>query len=101
MKYNLTPDEKLFLSTNLPSSQTGEVLYYLLTVPKVTTRLLMSDLGMLNPTARISQLRAKGLNIKCKDIEFKNKFGRKRTYGEFSLSNTKKGFRVYKQLNKK
>ena len=64
MKYNLTPDEKLFLNYNLPTSQNSEVLYYLLTVPKVTTKILFNDLGILNPTARISNLREKRLEGK-------------------------------------
>lgn len=100
MKYNLTVDEKLFLSSNLPTSQNSEVLYYLLTVPKVTTKMLFSDLGILNPTARVSTLRAKGLNIKCKKIDFTNKFGRDGQFGVFTLTNTKKGIEIYKKLIK-
>lgn len=98
MKYNLTPDEKLFLNTNLPTSQNSEVLYYLLTVPKITTKLLFVELGVLNPTARISNLRSKGLVIKCKNIEFTNKFGRVSKYGIYTLKDKNKGLKIYKKL---
>lgn len=100
MKYKLSADEKLFLSANLPTNQRSEVLFYLLRVSKVTTRLLFSDLGILNPTARISNLRAMGLVIECDGVKFVNKFGRPGKYGIYSLKNAKKGISVYKELIK-
>ena len=100
MKYKMTPDEKLFLSMNLPTSQTAETLWLLLMKQTITTKLLFLEANILNPTARISNLRKKGLEIKCIDKKFTNKFGREGKYGLYRLIHKDKGIELYKQLLK-
>jgi hypothetical protein len=81
-----------------PTNQNAEVLNLLLT-EKTTTSLNLVMNGILNPTARISSLRAKGVNIICRFINHTNKFGRSIRYGEFSVLNKKDSKRIYKEIN--
>ncbi len=62
----------------------------------------MNDIGILNLSARISDLRLKhNLIIECRKINTKNKFGRDISYGNFFLI-TKKSIsnKVYNNINK-
>lgn len=85
-----------------PKNQTAEVLYLLLTQKSITVKSAMNDIGILNLSARISDLRLKhNLIIECRKINTKNKFGRSITYGTWTLS-TKKTIasKVYNIVNK-
>ena len=63
-----------------PTNQNAEVLNLLLT-EKSTTSLKLVMQGILNPSARITNLRAMGVNIICSFIKHTNKFGRTIQYG--------------------
>lgn len=84
-----------------PTNQTAEVLYELLTAKH---RLSFSDIyartGIINLTARISNLRRAGLNVFCLEIKTKNKHGRLVSYGTWSVSGERKKAReVYQKIN--
>jgi len=81
-----------------PTNQNAEVLNLLLT-EKTTTSLNLVMNGILNPTARITNLRAMGINIICNLIKHTNKFGRTIHYGEFSILNKKDARKIYTQIN--
>jgi hypothetical protein len=86
---------------NKPKNQTAEVLYLLLTQKSITVKSAMNDIGILNLSARISNLRLKhNLVIECRKTITTNKFGRSITYGNFFLV-TKKSIstKVYNQVN--
>jgi hypothetical protein len=85
-----------------PKNQLAEVLYLLLTQKSITVKSAMNDIGILNLSARISDLRIKhNLIIECRKINTKNKFGRDISYGNFFLV-TKKSIanKVYNNINK-
>jgi hypothetical protein len=85
-----------------PKNQLAEVLYLLLTQKSITVKSAMNDIGILNLSARISDLRIKhNLIIECRKINTKNKFGRDINYGKFLLI-TKKSIanKVYNKINK-
>ena len=84
-----------------PKNQTAEVLYLLLTQKSITVKSAMNDIGVLNLSARISNLRLKhNLLIECRKTITTNKFGRSITYGRFFLV-TKKSIanKVYINVN--
>ena len=80
-----------------PTNQNAEVLNLLLTEKQTSLNLVMN--GILNPTARITNLRAMGVNIFCEFISHTNKFGRSIRYGRFSVLNKKDSRKIYKEIN--
>lgn len=85
-----------------PESQIQEVLYYLITRIYIDRRQMMLSVGVWNLPDVIMKLRRNyGLTIKLLEIEVKNKFGRKVTYGKYKLENKKKASEVYKKLQDK
>ena len=80
-----------------PKSQIAEVLYLLLNGKKSTSD--FKDKNILNPTARITNLRAMGVNIFCDDIQDTNKFGRTITFGLFSILNKREAIKIYNKIN--
>ena len=84
-----------------PTSQLTEVLFYLLKRNSITFKQIHFDCGILNLSARISDLRNEHLlDIPCKKMETINKFGRNISYGSWSLTNKEKGLKVYNKLVK-
>lgn len=82
-----------------PTTQTEEVLYFLLTKHSINVSQMMRECGILNLTARIADLRNKHLlNIPCMKVETQNKFKRGITYGVWKLPDKKRGIKIYKQL---
>lgn len=81
-----------------PITQIAEVLYLLLQKEMTSLDIIMH--GVLNPTAKISQLRAKGVNVLCKSLKHKNKFGRQINYGKFTILNKRDAVKIYNQINK-
>lgn len=81
-----------------PTNQNAEVLNLLLTEKRQTSLNLVMN-GILNPTARITNLRKMGVNIICDLIKQTNKFGRTIHYGEFSILNKKDARKIYTQIN--
>jgi hypothetical protein len=80
-----------------PTNQLSEVLYLLIEGKKTTLDLV--KFGILNPSARISNLRAKGVNILCEKVNHVNKFSRKINYGLFILLNKKDARLIYTKIN--
>lgn len=87
-----------------PTNQTAEVLYEILNNDSVSRKDILISTGVLNPTARIADLRIRhGLNISCERITVKNKFSRKISYGLWSIKGDDEIVRakgVYNQINK-
>ena len=53
---------------------------------EILTRLTAwQELGIMNPTARISELRSKGFDIKTKMVEVKNRWNEKCKVAEWKL----------------
>jgi hypothetical protein len=80
-----------------PKNQLMEVFNLLLTSQVTSFEII--KLGILNPTARISQLRSKGVDVICTEMPHINKFGRKCSFGVFKLANKKEANKIYKLLN--
>lgn len=80
-----------------PTNQNAEVLNLLLTDRQTSLNLISN--GILNPGARIANLRAMGVNILCSYFSTVNKFGRAVKYGEFSVLNKKDSRKIYKEIN--
>lgn len=84
-----------------PTSQITEVLHCLLTKNSITFSSVYKITGIINLTARLSNLRIDcGLDIPCVDVEFTNKFDRKSTYGSWKLTDKEHGLEVYNKLLK-
>ncbi len=76
-----------------PETQMQEVLYELLSNKKITVRQMMADTGILNLSARISNLRLiYHIDIETTEIETKNKFDRKIFYGEWTIDDDEKEY---------
>ena len=90
------------MKINKPKNQTAEVLYLLLTQKSINRLTALKDVGVLNLTARISNLRINyDLLVNCNKIETSNKFGRAIKYGEWSLKTSKsKALIVYDKINR-
>lgn len=83
-----------------PTTQMNEVLYMLLKRNSINVKQMMFDTGILNLTARISDLRIKhNLNIECETINTTNKFGRSIKYGKCVLTDKETGLKIYKNIN--
>lgn len=88
------------MNLNYPKNQLSEVLYELLTNEIITFKSNFEATGILNLSARISDLRLNyGLEIPCIEIEAKNKHGRKISYGSWKLIDKDKGRIVYSKIN--
>lgn len=84
-----------------PKTQLTELLYLLIKRYKISRLELLRDTGMLNPTARIADLRNKhNLDVSCNSINVANKFGRKVKYGEWYVSDKEKAINLYLKINK-
>jgi hypothetical protein len=81
-----------------PTNQNAEVLNLLLTEKRQTSLNLVMN-GILNPTARITNLRKMGVNIICDFIKHTNKFGRTIKYGEFYVLNKREARKIYTEIN--
>lgn len=81
-----------------PSNQKEELLYMLLNSKTLSRRQILIQSGILNPTARIADLRNLGVIIDCDNIKVKNKFNRSVTYGAWSISNKKKSEELYREM---
>ncbi len=81
-----------------PKKQIAEVLHLLLQSDSTSFDII--NLGVLNPTAKISALRKLGVVIYCNNIHTKNKFGRSVTYGMFTILNRTEAKRIYNSINK-
>lgn len=83
-----------------PKNQTAEVLYMLLKEDFITFKYSFEMSGMINLSARISNLRLDHeLEIPCVQIKTTNKFGRPIRCGSWSLTNKEIGLEVYNKIN--
>jgi hypothetical protein len=84
-----------------PVNQKMEVLHELLLHKKVSRKDFLLSTGILNPTARLSELRNEHfLTIKTNTITVENKFGRKAHFAEWSLPDKTNALKIYKQFNR-
>lgn len=84
-----------------PKNQTAEILYCLLNYDYISFRSIFEETGILNLSARISNLRLDyNLDIPCTEVEVKNKFGRKIKYGTWKLTDKQQGRVIYSIINK-
>lgn len=84
----------------MPKNQVQEILYELLCNPQITRQAIMRSCGCLNLTARIADIRALNIAVKCVKREASNKFGRAISYGMWTIQNKKAAKAVYLQLQK-
>ena len=88
------------LNLEKPKNQTAEVLYELIQAGFITRRSIMNDLGILNLTARIADLRIRyDIEIKCTRVKAVNKHGRAVIYGLWSIDDIKDIEDTYKSVN--
>ena len=82
-----------------PLTQLQEVLYELLTNDFISVRKILSDTGILNPKARISELRLDhNLSIETEMVKVLNKYGRKVSFGQWKLTDKETALTTYKKL---
>ena len=88
------------MSLPKPLNQTAEVLYELLTNATISRKSIFLETGILNLTARITDLRKLGLDLHCGYIKTTNKYGREVEFGTWSiLAEEKKALEIYKRIN--
>ena len=82
-----------------PLTQLQEVLYELLTNDFISVRQILSDTGILNPKARISELRLDHkLSIETEMVKVLNKYGRKVSFGQWKLTDKETAYELYLKL---
>ena len=82
-----------------PLTQLQEVLYELLTNDFISVRQILSETGILNPKARISELRLDhNLSIETEMVKVENKYGRKVSFGQWRLTDKETALLTYKKL---
>jgi hypothetical protein len=85
-----------------PESQLQEVLYYLIKRIYIDRRQMILSVGVLNLPEAIRKLRKNyGLTINTSKVKFVNKFGLKKTYGQYSLEHKKEASDIYRKLQDK
>ena len=86
-----------------PTNQTAEILYEILNNPSVSRKDILINTGVLNPTARIADLRIRhGIDISCEVVRTVNKFSRIVKYGRWSIrgkENIERAHAVYDKIN--
>ncbi len=82
-----------------PSSQTQEVLYYLIKRISIDRRQMMLSCSVLNLPDQIMRLRTRyKLSIVLTKVSIINKFGRVVEFGEYSIKDKKKASDVYRKI---
>lgn len=81
-----------------PESQVQEVLFELINRLFIDRRTMMLSSGVWNLTARISNLRNKGLKIVSNKVTAVNKFKREITFVQYSLEDKKEAVKAYMKL---
>lgn len=81
-----------------PESQMQEVLYELINRISIDRRTMMLSAGVWNLTARISNLRYKGVNIESRKIISQNKYGREISFVHYYLKDKKEAVRIYNEM---
>ena len=66
-------------------TQADRVLAYIRTFGSITTLEAFRDLGVTRLSARIFELRDKGLNIDSTNVTSKNRYGESCTYAKYFL----------------
>lgn len=83
-----------------PESQLQEVLYELINRLYIDRKTMMLSCDILNLTARIANLRRKGVKIIANEVKGVNKYGREITFAKWSLDNKIQAREVYLELKK-
>lgn len=81
-----------------PESQVQEVLFELINRLFIDRKTMMLSCNVYNLTARISNLRSKGLQIVTNEVLSKNKYNREVKFAQYSLENKKEAVRVYLKM---
>jgi hypothetical protein len=82
-----------------PTTQKQEVLFELLKHKSISVRQVLLDTGILNPKARLSELRTLyNLPIATIWVETKNKYDRRIKYGTWELLDKPLGEKIYLRL---
>lgn len=81
-----------------PESQMQEVLYELINRITIDRRTMMLSSGVWNLTARISDLRNKGLRIISNKITSVNKYGREIEFVHYRLEEKKEAVKIYLRM---
>ena len=82
----------------LPESQMQEVLFELINRLYIDRKTMMLSSDVWNLTARISNLRDKGLKIISNKITSLNKYGREIEFVHYSLENKKEAVKIYLEM---
>ncbi len=82
-----------------PTNQVQEVLHSLLTNDSITVKQMMNDTGILNLSARLSDLKLKhNVSVEIKEVKTENKHGREIYYGKWMLKDRLKAREVYDSM---
>jgi hypothetical protein len=81
-----------------PTSQIQEVLFELLQRLYIDRKTMIVSCGVHNLTARISNLRAKGVKIISVPIKVKNKFDRTVVFYQYRLADKKHAIDIYERM---
>lgn len=81
-----------------PTSQIQEVLYELIKRLTIDRKSMMFYCNIHNLTARISNLRDKGIEIETIKFTSINKYGREVEFAKYKLKNKKDAIKCYKIL---
>jgi len=82
----------------LPESQLQEVLFELINRLSIDRRSMMLSSGVWNLTARISELRDRGVNIKSNELKSINKYGREIDFVHYSCEDKMNAIKIYNEL---
>ena len=99
--YDYNPKElrKSVRGIKKPTNQLQEVLYSLLTMDSISVKQMMNDTGILNLSARMSDLKHKhNVIIEIKEVKTVNKHGREISYGTWKLKDRISAREVYDTL---
>lgn len=83
-----------------PKNQNAEVLFELIHNSTIDRKYILKTTGILNLTARISNLRNDyDIEVLCTRKKVLNKHGRKISYGLWSLKDKAKAIEIYEKVN--
>jgi hypothetical protein len=82
----------------LPESQIQEVLYELINRLSIDRKTMMLSSGVWNLTARIADLRRKGVLVNSNPLVGVNKYGRQIDFVNYSISDKKSAVIIYERM---
>jgi hypothetical protein len=83
-----------------PKNQTAEVLFELINNSYITRSTILINTGILNLTARISDLRLRhNVDVICQKVNTINKHKRKINYGKWYVNDKNNCIEIYNKIN--